>query len=87
MAFRNKDAQRGAVLFCSDAAARGLDFPRVTWIVQYDAPPEPKEYIHRVGRTARMGKDGKALLMLMPAEIEYVHLLRGHGVEGERGSV
>jgi ATP-dependent RNA helicase DDX31/DBP7 len=80
-AFRSKKADNGAVLLCTDAAARGLDFPLVKWIIQYDPPPEPKEYIHRVGRTARIGNEGRALLFLMPHETEYVALMEGHGVQ------
>ena len=80
-AFRSKSADKGAVLLCTDAAARGLDFPHVKWIIQYDPPPEPKEYIHRVGRTARIGNEGRALLFLMPHETEYVALMEGHGVQ------
>ena len=43
-------------------AARGLDIPKVDWIVQYDPPDDPKEYIHRVGRTAR-GTSGQGTLI------------------------
>lgn len=60
--------------------ARGVDFPEVDWIVQYDPPPESKEYIHRVGRAGRLGKKGHALLFLSPAEKEYVKLLTDKGV-------
>merc|ERR1712039_336603 len=69
------------ILLCTDVAARGLDIPRVDWIVQYDPPDEPKEYIHRVGRTAR-GADGmgKALLFLMPEELGFLQYLRRSGV-------
>ena len=42
-----------AVLFATDIAARGLDFPVVEWIVQLDCPEDANTYIHRVGRTAR----------------------------------
>lgn len=53
-----------AILLCTDVAARGLDFPAVTHIVQYDPPGEVAEYVQRVGRSARMGKRGTLLLSL-----------------------
>ncbi|KAG9509096.1 putative ATP-dependent RNA helicase pitchoune, partial [Fragariocoptes setiger] len=65
------------ILLCTDIAARGLDIPKVDWIVQYDPPDDPKEYIHRVGRTAR-GADatGHALLILRPEEVEFLKYLK-----------
>ncbi|KAG8458877.1 hypothetical protein KFE25_004211 [Diacronema lutheri] len=66
----------GAVLLCTDVAARGLDIPDVDWIVQYDAPQDPDTYIHRVGRTARMGRSGSSLLLVTPEEEAYVHFLK-----------
>ncbi|KAG6909727.1 hypothetical protein DXG01_015715 [Tephrocybe rancida] len=59
-----------AVLFATDIAARGLDFPAVDWVLQMDAPEDADTYIHRVGRTARYESKGKALLFLMPSEEE-----------------
>ncbi|XP_006821167.1 uncharacterized protein LOC100374033 [Saccoglossus kowalevskii] len=65
------------ILLCTDVAARGLDIPAVDWIVQYDPPDDPKEYIHRVGRTAR-GIDGRghALLILRPEELGFLRYLK-----------
>ncbi|KAK9825250.1 hypothetical protein WJX74_003314 [Apatococcus lobatus] len=65
------------ILLCTDVAARGLDIPAVDWIIQYDPPDDPKEYIHRVGRTARgrQGK-GKALLFLLPEELGFLRFLK-----------
>lgn len=60
--------KKAAILFCTDIAARGLDFPTVDWVVQLDCPEDANTYIHRVGRTARYEKDGKALLFLLPSE-------------------
>ncbi|XP_078082501.1 ATP-dependent DNA helicase DDX31 [Mustelus asterias] len=66
------------VLLCTDVAARGLDLPEVTWIVQYNAPTSPAEYVHRVGRTARIGSCGNSLLFLTPSEAEYANILVSH---------
>lgn len=64
-------AEKG-IFLCTDVAARGLDIPKVDWIVQYDPPDSAEEYIHRVGRTARGERQtGKALLFLRPEEIAF----------------
>ncbi|KAM6921197.1 putative ATP-dependent RNA helicase DDX10 [Xenentodon cancila] len=57
-----------AVLFATDIAARGLDFPAVNWVLQFDCPEDADTYIHRVGRTARYKEGGEALLLLLPSE-------------------
>ncbi|KAI8322715.1 DEAD-domain-containing protein [Martensiomyces pterosporus] len=57
-----------AVLFCTDIASRGLDFPAVDWVVQVDCPEDCDTYLHRVGRTARYDASGKGLLFLLPSE-------------------
>ncbi|KAJ0238354.1 DEAD-box ATP-dependent RNA helicase 51 [Hirschfeldia incana] len=69
-------AEKG-ILLCTDVAARGLDIPAVDWIIQYDPPDKPTEYIHRVGRTARgEGAKGKALLFLIPQEHQFIRYLK-----------
>ncbi|XP_074605634.1 putative ATP-dependent RNA helicase pitchoune [Brevipalpus obovatus] len=74
--FQFRNAQTG-ILLCTDVAARGLDIPQVDWIVQYDPPDDPKEYIHRVGRTARgEGGIGNALLLLRPEELGFLNYLK-----------
>lgn len=69
-------AQPAGVLLCTDLAARGLDIPDVGWIFQFDPPQDPAAFVHRVGRTARMGRSGAALALLLPSESAYVELLR-----------
>jgi len=56
--------QRTDVLVATDVAARGLDIKNVTHIYHYDVPKTPTEYIHRIGRTARAGENGKAVTLL-----------------------
>ncbi|VEN47711.1 unnamed protein product, partial [Callosobruchus maculatus] len=74
--FQFCNAETG-ILLCTDVAARGLDIPAVDWIVQYDPPDDPKEYIHRVGRTARgEGSSGHALLILRPEELGFLRYLK-----------
>ncbi|XP_067889816.1 probable ATP-dependent RNA helicase DDX10 [Heterodontus francisci] len=60
--------KKAAVLFATDIAARGLDFPAVSWVLQLDCPEDANTYIHRAGRTARYKEDGEALLVLLPSE-------------------
>jgi ATP-dependent RNA helicase DDX10/DBP4 len=57
-----------AVLFATDVAARGLDFPAVDWVIQVDCPEDSDTYIHRVGRTARYERIGRAVIFLDPSE-------------------
>ncbi|KAK5942483.1 ATP-dependent RNA helicase [Knufia obscura] len=70
------NAKQGT-LICTDVAARGLDIPAVDWIVQFDPPDDPRDYIHRVGRTARgaMGK-GRSLMFLQPNEVGFLSHLK-----------
>ncbi|XAR71898.1 RNA helicase [Bertholletia excelsa] len=63
------------ILLCTDVAARGLDIPGVDCIIQYDPPQDPNVFIHRVGRTARMGRQGSAIVFLLPKEEAYVEFL------------
>ncbi|PVU93723.1 hypothetical protein BB561_001611 [Smittium simulii] len=67
---------KSGVLLCTNVAARGLDIPSVDWIIQYDPPDDPRDYIHRVGRTARAGNSGKSLLFLLPSEIGFLYYLK-----------
>ncbi len=64
-----------AVLFATDIAARGLDFPAIDWVLQFDCPDDANSYIHRAGRTARYQKGGESLLMLLPSEEAMVEQL------------
>ncbi|MCD6524546.1 MAG: DEAD/DEAH box helicase [Thermococcus sp.] len=57
------------VLVATDVAARGLDVREITHVVNYSLPMNPEQYIHRIGRTGRMGKKGKAITFLEPGEI------------------
>ena len=66
-----------ATLLCTDVAARGLDIPEVDWIIQFDPPDDPREYIHRVGRTARGASgSGRALMFLTPQETGFLRYLQ-----------
>jgi ATP-dependent RNA helicase RhlE len=76
------------VLVATDVAARGLDIPDVSHVVNFDLPEESETYIHRIGRTARMGKSGQALSLVMPEEGAYLRgIERKLGVSLKRGSM
>lgn len=73
-----------AVLVCTDVASRGLDLPNVDLVIEYDPPFSKDDHLHRIGRTARAGKDGRAMIFLTPGcEEGYVDFLN----EGGRGRI
>ena len=78
--FRAFTAASAGLLIATDVAARGLDLPAIDLIVQADAPSETGDYVHRIGRTARRGARGSAILLLQPHEEPYIALLRAAGL-------
>tara|TARA_A100001015_G_scaffold179055_1_gene199016 strand:+ start:1445 stop:2788 length:1344 start_codon:yes stop_codon:yes gene_type:complete len=58
-------------LVASDVAARGLDIPSVSHVINFDIPLQPEDYVHRIGRTGRAGRKGKALSICLTSETKY----------------
>uniref|UniRef100_A0A7S4ABZ6 ATP-dependent RNA helicase n=2 Tax=Pseudo-nitzschia australis TaxID=44445 RepID=A0A7S4ABZ6_9STRA len=77
---RFRESKTGGVLFATDVAARGLDVTDIDWVVQVDAPQDPSQFVHRVGRSARAGRQGSSLLFLTDKEESYVDLLSNRQV-------
>ena len=63
--FRNGNSR---ILVATDVAARGLDIPLIQHVINYDLPQVPEDYVHRIGRTGRAGKEGSALTFLTPSD-------------------
>ncbi|XP_060026179.1 ATP-dependent RNA helicase DDX55 isoform X4 [Lagenorhynchus albirostris] len=66
---------QSGILACTDVMARGIDIPEVNWVLQYDPPSNASAFVHRCGRTARIGHGGSALVFLLPMEESYVNFL------------
>lgn len=71
----------GMTLFCTDLAARGLDFSDIDVVIQFDAPKDPRSFAHRCGRTARAGKTGMALTFLSEKEESFIYLVQNRGIK------
>lgn len=67
--FKKKQVQ---VLVATDIAARGIDISSVTHVINYDLPEDPKSYVHRIGRTARAGREGTAISFCDPSEFKFL---------------
>ena len=67
--------RNSVVLFATDLASRGVDFPAIDWVIQLDPPEDISQYIHRVGRTARYKSDGNSVLFIGQKEINFVNEL------------
>lgn len=64
-----------ALLLCTDVLARGVDIPEMNWVIQWEPPSNAAAFVHRVGRTARQGQHGNALILIQPNEDAYVQFL------------
>ncbi|XP_026154091.1 ATP-dependent RNA helicase DDX55 [Mastacembelus armatus] len=73
--FADFRALKSGILVCTDVMARGIDIPDVNWVLQYDPPSSASAFVHRCGRTARIGNQGNALVFLLPMEESYVNFL------------
>lgn len=74
--FDTFSSSSSAVLMCTDVMARGVDFPLVDWVIQFDPPSSTKAFVHRCGRTARIGHMGQAVVMLLESEVSYIDFLK-----------
>ncbi len=70
------------VLVATNLAARGLDIPQISHVINYDMPQNLEEYVHRIGRTARMGRDGTAITFVTEWDFPMLDLLQD-GLAGE----
>lgn len=64
------------LLVATDVAARGIDIPGVAYVINYDLPEVPDNYVHRIGRTARAGRSGEAMALCAPEEVKLLRQIQ-----------
>lgn len=75
--FIKEDNDKGKILICTDVASRGLDLPNIDEVIEFDPPFTINDHLHRIGRTARLGKEGESWLFLMPGlEENYIDIIK-----------
>ncbi|KAI8544974.1 hypothetical protein RHMOL_Rhmol07G0007000 [Rhododendron molle] len=67
---------KGLILVTSDVSARGVDYPDVTLVIQVGLPSDREQYVHRLGRTGRKGKEGQGILLLAPWEESFLSSIK-----------
>nr|CAG8488578.1 12758_t:CDS:2 [Entrophospora candida] len=78
---RFRRCSRDAILVTSDVSARGVDYPGVTLVLQIGAPSSREQYIHRLGRTGRAGKEGEGIILLAPFEDKFISQIKDLPIE------
>jgi superfamily II DNA/RNA helicase len=71
------------VIVATDVAARGINVPTITHVINFDIPREPQDYVHRIGRTGRAGAQGTAILLVYPKErrtVSFIESFIGHKI-------
>lgn len=73
-----RDFRAGRIehLIATDVAARGLDIPNVSHVINYDIPQDPESYVHRIGRTGRAGRSGVAITLVTPREMKQLRMIQ-----------
>ena len=77
-------SEKADMLVATDVAARGLDIEHVSHVINYDVPTAPEVYVHRIGRTGRIGREGVAITLVDPREqrfLRYVEALTKQKIE------
>ena len=73
--------RKSVVLFATDIASRGVDFPAIEWVIQLDPPEDISQYIHRIGRTARYKSEGNSILFVSKKEEEFINELHNKKID------
>ncbi len=69
------------ILLTTNITARGVDFPSVQWVIQYDLPENFETYVHRIGRTARFMEKGKSVVFVDPSENNFFDIIKSKNIK------